>query len=74
MWWYNPNPNIWEAESGGSRVQGQPGLYSQIVSPKTKTTPSKVIAVVDQALTIDNVLSTLSVSLSPHTLSWCLFA
>jgi hypothetical protein len=30
------NPSIWEAEAGGSRVQGQPGLYSKPVF-KNKT-------------------------------------
>jgi hypothetical protein len=30
------NPNIWEVETGGLGVQGQPGLYSQILSENNK--------------------------------------
>jgi hypothetical protein len=25
------NPSTWEAEAGGSRVQGQPGLHNEIL-------------------------------------------
>jgi hypothetical protein len=28
------NPSTWEAEAGGPRVWGQPGLYSETLSQK----------------------------------------
>lgn len=30
------NPGTWELEKGGLQVQGQPGLRSRTLSPKTK--------------------------------------
>jgi hypothetical protein len=30
------NPSIWEAEAGGSPVQGKPGLQNDIISKKKR--------------------------------------
>jgi hypothetical protein len=34
---YTYNPSIWEAEAGGSKVPGQPGLYNKTLFQTQKT-------------------------------------
>jgi hypothetical protein len=40
---HNGNPMPWEAEAGGSQVQGQPGLHSKKLSEKPNKKPNRNI-------------------------------